>query len=294
MADKVALAQTKMRLKSDENQKKQAEKTLSNLDFERQGILWHLARTHNETERMELVHQLKMVDIQIAGQQNRLVQIEVDKQKQIQKQKEVQDKLQEDQKNWFVRLLDDILGFFGMVFGKIGQFKDAALQKFRDIWNGIVNDFKSIMNSIGGFFQGIWTSINNVLKTGVNFFIGILNHLIDGYNSLPKLGAPNMGHIPSLSSGTDNFAGGMAYVHAGEVLTYLPKGSSVTPAHRVSAALRASGGTGGHTIINNTVTVYAQNANADQVAQKVHTILSRDLRRSGSIGTMTSGGRAAG
>lgn len=41
--------------------------------------------------------------------------------------------------------------------------------------------------------------------------------------------------IPGFARGVENFAGGLAYVHKGEVLTNLPRGTSVIPANAVSA-----------------------------------------------------------
>ena len=41
--------------------------------------------------------------------------------------------------------------------------------------------------------------------------------------------------IPGFSSGVSNFGGGLAYVHAGEILANLPQGTDVIPAHAVQA-----------------------------------------------------------
>ena len=41
--------------------------------------------------------------------------------------------------------------------------------------------------------------------------------------------------IPGFSSGVSNFGGGLAYVHAGEILANLPSGTDVIPAHAVQA-----------------------------------------------------------
>lgn len=48
--------------------------------------------------------------------------------------------------------------------------------------------------------------------------------------------------IPGFSSGVSNFGGGLAYVHAGEILANLPQGTDVIPAHAVKA-MGSSGGT---------------------------------------------------
>ena len=48
--------------------------------------------------------------------------------------------------------------------------------------------------------------------------------------------------IPGFSSGVSNFGGGLAYVHAGEILANLPSGTDVIPAHAVQAMGSKSGG----------------------------------------------------
>jgi hypothetical protein len=49
--------------------------------------------------------------------------------------------------------------------------------------------------------------------------------------------------IPGFSSGVSNFGGGLAYVHAGEILANLPQGTDVIPAHAVQAMGSKGGGT---------------------------------------------------
>lgn len=53
-----------------------------------------------------------------------------------------------------------------------------------------------------------------------------------------------LGKIPGFASGTDSAPGGLAYVHGGEVLMNLQKGTSVIPKHAVEAmgAMAGSGG----------------------------------------------------
>jgi hypothetical protein len=51
-----------------------------------------------------------------------------------------------------------------------------------------------------------------------------------------------LGGIPKFSTGVENFGGGLAYVHKGEVLANLSAGTSVIPAHAVQAMGAAGGG----------------------------------------------------
>jgi hypothetical protein len=50
--------------------------------------------------------------------------------------------------------------------------------------------------------------------------------------------------LPSFANGVENFGGGLAYVHKGEVLANLPKGTSVIPARDVQG-----GGGGGRPVV---------------------------------------------
>lgn len=59
--------------------------------------------------------------------------------------------------------------------------------------------------------------------------------------------------IPGFSSGIENFGGGLAYVHAGEVLANLPKGTDVIPAHAVQA-MGSRGAGNSYTITGNLMT----------------------------------------
>ena len=56
-----------------------------------------------------------------------------------------------------------------------------------------------------------------------------------GGDILGSLFRSTLGKIPGFSSGVSNFGGGLAYVHQGEILANLPKGTDVIPAHAVQA-----------------------------------------------------------
>lgn len=90
------------------------------------------------------------------------------------------------------------------VFGALGaHFADVASDHLRDILGDLLT---SLFSSQGGG-SGIGGAIGGFLK----------------------------GLIPGFASGTSSAPGGLAYVHKGEVLANLPKGTSVIPAHAVRA-----------------------------------------------------------
>lgn len=84
------------------------------------------------------------------------------------------------------------------------RFKDAA-------WDGVENIlaqlFSNMNSSGGGGSGGGWMA-------AIGSFLG---------------------RIPGFANGVENFGGGLAYVHQGEVLMNLSKGTSVIPAHAVGA-----------------------------------------------------------
>lgn len=75
--------------------------------------------------------------------------------------------------------------------------------------------------------KGITDPLSNLLFGGGEGSSG--GGLFSGFGSWLK------GKIPGFSSGVENFSGGLAYVHAGEVLTNLAPGTSVIPASKVGA-----------------------------------------------------------
>ena len=77
--------------------------------------------------------------------------------------------------------------------------------------------------------RGITEPLANALFGGGSPTGGAGSSMFAGFGSWLK------GKIPGFSSGVTNFGGGLAYVHAGEILANLPKGTDVIPAHAVQA-----------------------------------------------------------
>jgi len=103
-------------------------------------------------------------------------------------------------------------------FGAIGWFKDAG----EKIGNGIAN-------GISGAVEGV----KNTIKAALNWIIDKANTAIRGVNKVSPPGIPEIGQIPRFNSGVQNFEGGLAYVHKGEVLANLAPGTSVIKASDV-------------------------------------------------------------
>lgn len=147
----------------------------------------------------------------------------------------------------------------------------ALWGKLTGIWNAIKSAFASAMNALGGIAHAAWNVVVGVIKGAINAVISVINGFIGGINAITHIvGIAPIGRIPYLASGIENFGGGLAYVHAGEVLTYLPKGASVIPANRVTLvqAPQTAGpnaGTGGNTIHMGPINIYAQHLDPAEV-----------------------------
>ncbi|MQS39927.1 hypothetical protein FFZ77_31415 [Streptomyces katsurahamanus] len=79
--------------------------------------------------------------------------------------------------NW----LSDWIRKLTSTLNAIGDFAGDAVRFFQDIWNDI---------------QDIPQKIENAFKSSINYVIGLINNLIDGYNSIPV--APDMPRIPMM------------------------------------------------------------------------------------------------
>ena len=68
--------------------------------------------------------------------------------------------------------------------------------------------------------------VKNAAKTVSNVVTDPVGSVKEGVGNL-------ISKIPGFQGGVTNFRGGLARVHEGEVITNLPRGSNVIPAHRV-------------------------------------------------------------
>lgn len=138
---------------------------------------------------------------------------------------------------------------------KIAEAYETVAADGLDALNdGIVD---AIMNSksLGEVFTNVANSIiSDLARIAIRQSITepLANWLFGDGKSSGNSGAGNLlssigsffsggGRIPGFSSGVTNFSGGLAYVHAGEMLTNLAPGTSVIPAHTVSAMGKGGG-----------------------------------------------------
>ena len=146
---------------------------------------------------------------------------------------------------------------FRSVFSGIKNLWSGLTSFFSNLWNGIKtttsnvfngiknvisNVFKAIQNAwngltsfVGGIFDGISSGVSalvSTVKSVINGVIGAINGAILVINLIPGV---NIGSIPYLAQGTDDWQGGFARMNEGGrgELTYLPNGAQVIP-HDIS------------------------------------------------------------
>lgn len=134
-----------------------------------------------------------------------------------------------------------------------GGFSEVFLF-IRSNWDAIVGFFSSGAETIKGVFmslKGVIMIVVDFLKAPFNGIIGAINWFLEKIEQaltlnirVPKwlpgpskftVGPPNLGRIPKLAQGTDDFQGGLAMVgEEGPELVNMPGGSSVDPADKTS------------------------------------------------------------
>ena len=139
----------------------------------------------------------------------------------------------------------------------------GAWEKLKGVWNVCVDWFKNtIINPISSAFKGLWDGIKSFLtnplegiktmfRNAFNWIIDKMNAVIGGLNKIkmpdwvPGLGGKgiNIPKIPTLWKGSNYTLGGLTLVgEQGPELVNMPRGASVTPAHKTEQMLNNAGG----------------------------------------------------
>lgn len=138
-----------------------------------------------------------------------------------------------------------------------------AWTNLKNAWSGCVGWFKStIISPVSSAFKGLWNGIKSFLtnplegiktmfRNAFNWIIDKVNALIGGLNKIklpdwvPGLGGKgiNIPKIPTLWKGSNYTLGGLTLVgEQGPELVNMPRGASVTPAHKTEQMLNNAGG----------------------------------------------------
>lgn len=175
-----------------------------------------------------------------------------------------------------------------------------AIQHWAQITKWFAGVWQTVWSAVSTFFVGLWRNIVDgvhhgldaigkaiqaaggwLYSTFISPFVnawstisGIFGNIGAGISALASGNIPGALHdfgVPGFASGIENFSGGLAYVHRGEVLANLAPGTSVIPANRVQF------GTGGHTTIFN-ISLGTMARNQSEVSRLVD-LLEQELAR---------------
>lgn len=124
---------------------------------------------------------------------------------------------------------------FNAVYSTVSSVMDKVSSVIKSVFRGIESAWNGLTTFVSGVFDGIGNAVEtlvNQVKSFVNGVIGGINAAIGLINMIPGV---NIGTIPYLAHGTDNWQGGFAYMNEGGrgELTYLPNGAQVIP-HDIS------------------------------------------------------------
>lgn len=136
-------------------------------------------------------------------------------------------------------VIASISGTVSKVFNGIYNVVSKIMTNVRNFISGVFNGIKSAWNGLTSFVSGIFSGIAGAVEKLVSKVKGFVNGVIGGVNAaigiINKIPGVNIGMIPYLLHGTDDWAGGFARMNEGGrgELTYLPDGTQVIP-HDIS------------------------------------------------------------
>ena len=151
-----------------------------------------------------------------------------------------------------VRTVGDV---FRTIFDAIYTVVSTIMNKVKSVFTTVFDGIKGAWEGLKGFVSGVFDGIKNVVNTVINGIKGVVNFVINAINGavglINLIPGVNIGKIPNLQHGTDDWQGGFARMNEGGrgELTYLPSGTQVIP-HDISVkyakeAARANNANGG-------------------------------------------------
>ncbi len=189
---------------------------------------------------------------------------------------------------FFTKLWSDLVGhsiipdMINSILSWFNTLVTTVPNLISNMWNKVVGFFTSARDTIVGIVQGLASTVGSI--------IAHIQQLISGVHA-PSLGspgtpgvAPGSGPMHHFASGIENFAGGMAYVHQGEVLVNMPAGTGVAAARNVSFSPSGGGG-------NLYLTINAPGSTKEQINQisdALDRLWGRKYRT--QFGTISGGG----
>lgn len=142
--------------------------------------------------------------------------------------------------NVTISIMGALIRWFSNLIGWIGNVYATIINVVRLI----IDHFGSLPGKIASFGAAIAGAILSPFKQAFNAIAKLWNSTVAKISFKTPGWVPGIGgkgfsvpKIPEFAKGIENFAGGLAYVHGGEVLTSLPRGTSVIPKDKVAGMM---------------------------------------------------------
>lgn len=141
-----------------------------------------------------------------------------------------------------------VASVFSAIFSTVSGIMNKVGSVIKTVFNGIKSAWNGLTSFVSGVFSGIGSAVNSLVSTVKGFVNGVIRGINAAIGLINMIPGVNIGRIPYLAHGTDNWQGGFAYMNEGGrgELTYLPNGAQVIP-HDISVkyakeAARANSG----------------------------------------------------
>lgn len=141
-----------------------------------------------------------------------------------------------------------VASVFSAIFSTVSGIMNKVGSVIKTVFSGIKSAWNGLTSFVSGVFSGIGSAVNSLVSTVKGFVNGVIRGINAAIGLINMIPGVNIGRIPYLAHGTDNWQGGFAYMNEGGrgELTYLPNGAQVIP-HDISVkyakeAARANSG----------------------------------------------------
>lgn len=141
-----------------------------------------------------------------------------------------------------------VASVFSAIFSTASSIMNKVGSVIKTVFNGIKSAWNGLTSFVSGVFSGIGSAVNSLVSTVKGFVNGVIRGINAAIGLINMIPGVNIGRIPYLAHGTDDWQGGFAYMNEGGrgELTYLPNGAQVIP-HDISVkyakeAARANSG----------------------------------------------------
>ena len=141
-----------------------------------------------------------------------------------------------------------VASVFSAMFSTVSGIMNKVGSVIKTVFSGIKSAWNGLTSFVSGVFSGIGSAVNSLVSTVKGFVNGVIRGINAAIGLINMIPGVNIGRIPYLAHGTDDWQGGFAYMNEGGrgELTYLPNGAQVIP-HDISVkyakeAARANSG----------------------------------------------------